>query len=338
MKHANVAIFVPHIGCPHCCSFCDQRAITGQSGAPTAREVRAAAEAAEQHLGVAARQAEIAFFGGSFTAIDAEYQEELLAAAWEYVREGRFAGIRISTRPDAIDQETLCRLRAYGVTAVELGAQSMDNRVLRLNHRGHTARQVEEAAGKIQGAGFSLGLQMMTGLFGDTPAGALETAGRLAALHPDTVRIYPTIVMKGTELARLVAAGEYRPMGLAETVELCAHLLDLFEERGIRVIRLGLHAGEGVEQNRLAGPWHPAFRELCESRRLALRALPLLRRALPTGGRAALWVHPRALSQMLGQKKSNLAAFQAEGYHVIIKTNASLGRGEIRVTEVEACS
>ncbi len=193
---------------------------------------------------------EFAFFGGSFTAVPRAYMLALLQAVQPYLQSGAYNGIRISTRPDAVDAEILALLKQYGVTAIELGAQSMQDGVLRRNGRGHTARQVAEAAERISAAGFSLGLQMMTGLDGDTPVGCRETAVRLAALEPETMRIYPAIVMEGTELARRWRAGMYEPMSLECAVNLCADLLDFFEQRQIRVIRLGLHASPELERDR----------------------------------------------------------------------------------------
>lgn len=314
MRHANVALFVPMNGCPHACSFCNQKSITGRAAQPTPRDVVSAARTALQSLGPAAGSAEIAFFGGSFTAVDRGYMLSLLEAAAPFVGSGAFSGIRISTRPDCVDPGILSLLKRYGVDAVELGAQSMDDRVLALNGRGHTAARVEAAAALIRSSGLSLGLQMMTGLFGDTPAGARKTAERLAALSPDCVRIYPAIVLKGTELGRLFLSGAYLPPTLEETVELCAGLLDFFEARGIPVIRLGLHATPELERDRLAGPWHPAFRELCESRRFLRRIrAELAGRAAPKGA-VTLRVNPRDLSAAIGQRKCNLRALSALGY------------------------
>ncbi|MBQ4257579.1 MAG: radical SAM protein, partial [Clostridia bacterium] len=265
MKHANVSIFVPQIGCPHRCSFCNQYVITGQERIPSEEEIAAAVQTAVRS-GADPENSEIAFFGGSFTAIEPEARRALLEAAYPFVRMGLFRGIRISTRPDAISDEILDELKSFGVTAIELGAQSMEDAVLVKNRRGHTALDTVRASGMIRDAGFSLGLQMMTGLYGQSAQSALETAETLIRLKPDTVRIYPTIIMPDTELAALYERGEYRPQELSEAVDLCARLIDLFRQAGILVIRAGLHDEEGLRERRVAGPYHPAFRELCESR------------------------------------------------------------------------
>ena len=333
MKHANVALFIPHLGCPHHCSFCDQRAITGQGDIPGARDVVRAAEIGKESLGERAREAEIAFFGGSFTAIDRSYMDSLLSAAYPFIQRGDYRGIRVSTRPDAIDEKILSHLRKMGVTSIELSAQSMDDRVLSLNRRGHVSADVERASCLIRENGFSLGLQMMTGLYGDTAEGAWRTARALAALCPDTMRIYPAIVMKNTQLARWYAAGEYVPVSLEQAVELCADLLDYFESKGIRVIRLGLHDGSQLEKERIAGPWHPAFRELCESRRYFKKARVLLERKNRRGQRSVLLVHPSAVSQMTGQKKENLIRLSQEGYEVRVKACVEMPRGGVALEE-----
>jgi histone acetyltransferase (RNA polymerase elongator complex component) len=334
MRHANVALFVPNNGCLHACSFCSQKSITGKADQPSPAEVISAAETALADLGPKAKSAEIAFFGGSFTAVERSYMISLLEAAFPYVRDGFFAGIRLSTRPDAIDPEILSILRRYGVTTIELGAQSMDDRVLAMNERGHTSDQVRSAAALIRAGDFSLGLQMMTGLYGDTPSGALRTAKALAALAPDCVRIYPTIVLRGTKLGELFQQGKYSPPGLEETVDLCAELLDFFEERRIPVIRLGLHASPELERDTLAGPWHPAFRELCESRRMLNRIQRCLNANRVPRGRVVLRVCPRSVSVAVGQKKCNLKALSAFGYSIVLEQDAALGRGEFQIYDV----
>lgn len=274
--------------------------------------------------------AEIAFFGGSFTAVEPTYMESLLKATKPFVGAGGFAGIRISTRPDVVEEPVLQLLQSYGVTSIELGAQSMDDRVLTLNRRGHTAQQVREAAHRIQSMGFSLGLQMMTGLAGDTQEGALQTAESLAELKPDTMRIYPAIVMKNTELGEWYLAGNYRPQTLEEAVALCSKLLVLFEEQKIRVIRLGLHSMAELEEGMLAGPWHPAFRELCESRILRGKMQTLLKQR-PAVKEAVFSVHPRMISKALGQKKENVRYFESQGTHIRILQDASLKEEELRI-------
>lgn len=324
MKHANVAIFVPHNGCPHQCSFCNQRSITGQQTQPDPQDVLAAVQIAKSSMGEQTHGAEIAFFGGSFTAIERGYMCALLQAAAPFVKDHAFAGIRISTRPDAIDDEVLSLLKEYGVTSIELGAQSMDDSVLILNQRGHTAEQVREASKKIQSYGFSLGLQMMTGLYCDTPNGARETARQLAALRPDTVRIYPTITMRGTDLAEKYQSGVYQPMPLEDTVALCADLLDFFEEQQIKVIRLGLHSTPELERDMLAGPWHPAFRELCDSRRIMNRIFAYCKEHRVPQGEITVYVNPACISKAVGQSKSNLKKLRELGYTAQVRPDVAL--------------
>ena len=264
MKHANVALFVPHKGCKHACSFCNQTTISGANAAPTPDDVRRACEIAVNSQKCNPEESEIAFFGGSFTAIERDYMRALLAAALPYIQGGFFRGVRISTRPDCINREILSELKDFGVTSIELGAQSMSDAVLYANRRGHTANDVRRASRLICEAGFSLGLQMMTGLYLSDDETDLRSAEELIALQPDCVRIYPTVVLEGTHLAALYKSGDYTPQTLDSAVPLCAKLLLRFHEAGIPVIRLGLHSGGNVEDGYLAGAYHPAFRELCE--------------------------------------------------------------------------
>ena len=315
-RFANVALFIPHVGCPHDCCFCNQRVIAGVETPPTPADVKAACERALATLRDGTR-ARIAFFGGSFTAVDREYMVSLLEAAQPFLHSGRFQGITASTRPDAVDKEVLALLKAYGVTALELGAQSMDDRVLKAVGRGHTAADTVNAARLIRDSGLSLGLQMMTGLPLDTDDGAKATAEALAALKPDTVRIYPTVVLRGTALEAMVQSGVYTPPTLSQTVELGAWLLRFFEqERGVPVIRLGLHDGESLREQRVAGGYHPALRELCEGHLYVNTALSVLTRERPCGGAVTLAVAPSAVSKMIGQRRCNLDILAQHGYRV----------------------
>lgn len=325
--HANIALFIPHNGCPHRCAFCSQHAISGATRQPTAEDVHAAVGVAMASPKYRSGETEIAFFGGSFTAIERGYMLSLLEAAAEYVRRGDVAGIRISTRPDAVSPDVLALLKVCGVTAVELGAQSMRDEVLCRNRRGHTSEDVRRASRMIRQAGLSLGLQMMTGLDGDDDSGARETARELAALEPDTLRIYPTVVLEGTELADRMRRGEFRPQGVEEAAELCADLLAFFESRHIRVIKLGLHASDGVAGSMAGGAYHPAFRELCEGILYYRRMRSLLARDYPEGGRFVITVPPRDVSKAVGQQKRNLRRLAEGGWQVRIQ-GGSLSDGE----------
>lgn len=312
---------MPHEGCPQNCSFCNQRRISGTPAPPTPEEVRLLLQRAAADLGARVQTAQIAFFGGSFTAIARPYMQALLQTAADAVRRFGFMGIRCSTRPDAVGGDIPALLKRYGVTAVELGAQSMDDAVLCACKRGHTAEDVRSAAACIHAHGFELGLQMMTGLPGDTPEKSVETMRALLALSPDTMRIYPTVVLENTALCDAFHAGTYTPQTLDEAVALCALLLQMAEQAGVRVIRVGLHASEALE-NRVAGPYHPAFRELCESRIF----LDTLRRDLEKRGIRETVVHvaPKRLSAALGQRRGNLAALSAAGYKIEIQPDGKL--------------
>lgn len=330
MKHINVSLFVPHLGCPHQCVFCDQRAISGQQVPITPEAIVSACETAAK-TPHSAENSEIAFFGGSFTAVDRAVQEMCLEAAAPYLGTA-FSGIRISTRPDAVDEDELGFLQARGVTAIELGAQSMDETVLLKNERGHTPADTVRASDMIRAAGFSLGLQMMTGLYGSTEVAELATAEAFVRLQPDTVRIYPTVVLEGTKLCSLYRAGEYTPASLEESVRLCAKLLRLFSAHDVRVIRVGLHSGGDVERHLVAGPYHPAFRELCESENYKTDIEEALRACPP--GSYTVTVTPGALSKAIGQKRINLLYFRARGYHLTITENQNVRQGTVAVSSL----
>lgn len=314
MKKANLSIFVPHLGCPNLCSFCEQTNISGAASAPTPAQVMNLCKDAQQRMSGQKFSAQIAFFGGSFTAIDRDYMIALLEAAAPFTY-GVFSGIRISTRPDCINTEILSLLKKYRVKTIELGAQSMSDAVLLKNRRGHTAKDVCYAAKLIQDSGFSLGLQMMTGLDGADATSDLKTGEQLAALNPDCVRIYPTIVMDGSELAERYRMGQYQPQTLAQAVTLGAQLLELFEQiHKIPVIRMGLHAQKTLEQGMLAGPYHPAFRELCEGKLLC----DMIEKSLETPGRYQLHISPKSCSKLTGHGAHGIEKLRKMGYYIKI--------------------
>ncbi len=323
--HSNISIFVPHIGCPNMCSFCNQRYITGKTIAPKVQVVIDPLNLAVNSKNYNPQTTEFAFFGGSFTAINRNYMLRLLKAAYRFVEKGIVAGIRISTRPDAIDDEVLSLLKQYGVTSIELGAQSLNDNVLMLNNRGHSVRDVINSSKLIKKYGFSLGLQMMTGLYGDCDEYSIKTAQEIIKLQPDTVRIYPTIVLKNTDLAALCIDNKYKPQTLDSAVEICSELLLMFNEANIKVIRLGLHSIE--ENSYIAGPWHPAFSELCHSKIFFKNA----KKILTEKGTYTLYVNPSAVSKMIGQRKENINELKKLGFDCVVKSSDLCNDYEIKV-------
>lgn len=316
-KKTNVSIFIPHAGCRHLCSFCDQKSISGSTKAPTAKEVSVLLEEQAGHLEKLGMTAEIAFFGGSFTAIPRDYMLRLLDAAKAAVeRFEAYTGIRCSTRPDCVSEEIADILAGNGVTAVELGAQSMSDEVLRANNRGHTAEDVRQAARIIKEHGIELGLQMMTGLYHDTKKAVRFTADEFIKLGPRTVRIYPAVILKNTKLGRLYERGEFKSFTFEDTVTLCAELLQRFEKAGISVIRLGLHASKEVERDMLGGVYHPAFREIVESR---IFLDDMKKRLLEKEkGKYIIFTDQKNISKATGQKRCNIKALGELGYDIAV--------------------
>ncbi len=263
---------------------------------------------------------EIAFFGGSFTAIDPKLQTELVSLAHSYVASGRANGIRCSTRPDCIDEAVIANCKKYGMTCIELGVQSAFEDVLRLSGRGHSFDDVIKASGLIKSAGIGLGLQMMTGLPGDTYSKSLDTAKKIAELKPDCVRIYPTLIMEGTHLMDMYKEGSYVPQTLEYAVELVSKIAEVFESKNIKILRIGLQTTDGVNASTVKGPYHPAFAELVYGK-LARRELE--ERII--SGRLkntvlSICVPKNKISQTVGHKKENLKYFK-EKYNVEIKIN-----------------
>ena len=301
-KRRVIPLFIPHAGCPNQCVFCDQKKISGASTPVTPTQVFAEIE---KCLPAAGEHCELAFYGGSFTAMEPSVQRGLLEAAQPFLRAGGIETIRLSTRPDAVSPQICEMLRTYGVSTVELGCQSMDGQVLAAVKRGHTPADVEKAVSCLRAFGFSVILQMMTGLPGDTGAQSIETAKRLIALRPDGVRIYPTVVLRGTVLQEMMETGAYKPQTVEEAVGLCATVYELFLENNIPVIRVGLNPTEALSSGEaVAGAYHPALGELVLSELYRRRAEKLLCGIKP-GAEAVLEVHPSRISVMVGQHRYN---------------------------------
>ncbi len=326
---ANVAIFVPHNGCPNKCSFCDQRHITGCVSQPNAEYVRNTLNTALNSLKEKSKDAEIAFFGGSFTAIDRKYMLELLESTKDYI--DNFKGIRISTRPDAINEEILEILKKYKVTSIELGAQSMADSVLFANERGHCADDIRKASTLIKSYGFSLGLQMMTGLYKSSDELDFFTATEFIKIKPDTVRIYPTVVLENTTLATLYKNGTYIPPNAENAAKLCSKLILMFENADINIIRVGLHDSESLKSNMIGGAFHPAFRELCEAQIYFDKILSALKSQRLSNGDILISIPNSELSKAIGQKGYNKQRLISLGYNPKFTEDDTLANRQVLI-------
>jgi histone acetyltransferase (RNA polymerase elongator complex component) len=323
-KPLIVPIFVPHMGCPHQCVFCNQTSITGCDPDDVLSSIVRRIE--EVHGEVAHRppshgsaadplrvqprkplRRQIAFYGGSFTGIEKKVQIQLLSAAQPLIRKGLIDSIRVSTRPDYIDPQALALLKTYGVRTVELGVQSMAEEVLRRSRRGHTTDDVLQAVDMLHGCGFKVGIQIMVGLPGDDMGRNAYTVDRVIQLNPHFVRIYPTLVLKGTLLEKWYRSGRYRPLSLNGALDLCKRAFLKFTRAGIPVIRLGLQSSPELETKDcvVAGPYHPAFGHLVESSLFYEMASCLMGKSRLSPILRAR-VSPSDLSNIRGQKNENL--------------------------------
>lgn len=265
VRKYNLPIFIPHRGCPHDCIFCNQRKITGVCTEVTPSHVKGLVESFLETIKSEDSTIEVAFFGGSFTGLDIGLQEEFLRTADAF--RPKIDGIRLSTRPDYIDDKIINLLLKYNVTTVELGVQSTNNSVLELNNRGHNFEDVKRASQMLKAAGINLGLQFMLGMYGSNPEIDLQTMEDIVSLEPMCVRIYPVITLKGTALENLYNKGEYVPYSIEQAAELSKNAVKKCRARGIEVIRIGLHASEELDMGAsvVGGPYHPAFGEIVES-------------------------------------------------------------------------
>ncbi len=285
-----IPIFISHQGCPQRCIFCDQHTITGHAGLEeepaTSATVKETIEhwlnrpGKERNAGV-----QVAFYGGSFTGLSGPRQRELLRAVKPYIEEGLVDSIRVSTRPDYIDEATITVLKEYSVSIVELGIQSLDHDVLEASSRGHSAQQSEDAIRLLQEKGFTVGAQLMCGLPGDSTRKLMQTVKKVAGLAPDFVRIYPVLVLKGSGLEKKYREGTYKPLSLARGVALGCRLKTLFDQHGIKVVRMGLQPSEELASKVVAGPYHPSFGELVISRALFKKSRKVLRKTIAARGK-----------------------------------------------------
>ena len=321
MRKYNLPIFIPHRGCPHDCVFCSQRKITGIDTEVTPAQVRKMIEDFLRTLKKDDSTAEIAFFGGSFTGLEYATQEEFLKTAAEFFPQ--IDGIRLSTRPDYIDENIIDLLRKYGVTTVELGVQSSDEYVLQMNSRGHSFDSVKNASKLIKDARITLGHQMMLGMYGSTPQKDMQTVKDIISLKPACVRIYPVVTIKGTALEDLYNSGKYQPYTIEQAAELAKQAVLEFRNSGIEVIRVGLHSSEELESdgNVVAGPYHPAFGELVDS--LIYRDLieEEIKKTSPNGKDFVYRCASSEVSKAVGHKGMNKKYFY-EKYGVCLKVRS----------------
>ena len=304
-RHINIPIFIPHLGCPNACVFCNQRSISGHMKFDPA-SVESEIEEALSTVG-AEDDCEIAFFGGSFTGIGIELMTDLLHRAQKYIDRGRVNSIRLSTRPDYIDKEILDILSKYSVKTVELGLQSMSDKVLTASGRGHDAACAERACRMVKEYGFDLIGQMMIGLPSSTEADEIETARKIIAAGADGARVYPTVVFKDTELACMTYRGEYSPLTNEEAVMRTASVLDVFDRSGIPCIRVGLCASENLSDESLVvgGANHSSIGEMAMSELYFRRICEKLDCMDVEGGELTVFVSKGSVSKVVGQKRKN---------------------------------
>ena len=341
-KQYIIPIFVPHLGCPNDCVFCNQKSISGETKELTKEDVK---KIIEEHIKYVKENAkvEIAFFGGSFTGIDESKQNELLEVAYEYIKQGKAESIRISTRPDYIDKRILKRLKKYKVKTIELGVQSANDYILQKAERGHTFEDVKKASKLIRFYGFDLGHQMMVGLPESTHLDEINTAKQLIKLKPKMVRIYPVLVIKNTKLEKEYQEGKYKALTIVQAVETCKELVKLFAKKNIEVIRIGLQPTDTIADSEnqksevVAGPFHPAFRQLVEASMWNDVIVDKIKKLNTKVKEVVVTVNPIDVNSVVGQKKENVTNLK-EVYDVdlIVKADEKIkqGKSKIEVTKI----
>lgn len=338
-KQYIIPIFVPHLGCPNDCIFCNQKSISGQKNNMTKEKAKKIIdEYLENIKNEDDKTVEIAFFGGSFTAIEEEKQEELLKLAYGYIEAGKVESIRISTRPDCIDKETLKRLKKYKVKTIELGVQSANDYILKRSNRGHTFEDVKKASRMIRWNGFRLGHQMMVGLPESTRIDEINTAKALVKLKPKMVRIYPVLVVKNTELEKEYEEGKYEPLSVVQAVEVCKEIVRIFADKKVDIIRIGLQntdeiAEPGTKNSEVvAGPYHPAFRQLVESAMWYDAIVAKIKRLNVKVKEVEVSVNPIDSNNVIGHKKENVQKLK-DTYDVdlILKQDESIKQGKSKI-------
>jgi histone acetyltransferase (RNA polymerase elongator complex component) len=328
LKSLVIPVFIPHRGCPHLCLFCNQNSITGQTAGAEdiAGEIQRtiATWLARSRRG---QEVQVAFYGGSFTCLDKEEQERMLLAVQPFLRRGEVQRIRLSTRPDCLDAAGCAFLREMGVGIVELGVQSLDDAVLRLSRRGHSAKDCLRAVALLKDAGIEVGIQLMPGLPGESCRSFFRGVAAVVDLAPAFVRLYPALVVNHSGLAEMYRKGDYTPLSLNRAVALTRKAREMFVRAGIRVVRIGLQPSASLEKELLAGPYHPAFGELVAARDWFVRMRSLLQ-ASPAQ-QVRVRISDRDLSAFLGPKRMNIRRLTQLGLagRLHIETDKAMPRG-----------
>ena len=339
MKHQYIIpIFVPHLGCPNDCIFCNQKSISGQKKNMTKEEAKRIIDNYLKNLKDKDAQVEIAFFGGSFTAIEEKLQNELLELAYTYIKDGKVESIRISTRPDCINKNILKRLKKYKVKTIELGVQSSNDYILKRANRGHNFKDVKKASKLIRFYGFRLGHQMMVGLPESTRIDEINTAKALIKLKPKMVRIYPVLVVKGTKLEKEYEEGKYQPLPLVQAVEICKQLVRMYADKKLDVIRIGLQNTDeitdpkGEKSEVVAGPYHPAFRQLVEAGMWYDAIVEKIKKLNVKVKEVEVTVNPIDANNVIGHKKENVIKLK-DTYDVdlILKQDEEIKQGKSKI-------
>jgi len=326
-----IPLFISHHGCPHQCLFCNQEKIAGRNTAAAdgGRDIRLTVDSWLQRRRQV-QEVQVAFYGGSFTCLPRQEQERLLAEVQPYLLDGRIQSVRLSTRPDCIDDAVCLFLRERGVMTVELGVQSLADMVLRRARRGHDSGQSRRSVKLLQEYGFTVGMQLMAGLPGETTVSFLAGIDEVVRLAPDFVRLYPCLVISGSDLAELYAKGIYKPLTLQRTIGLLTTAYARLIEAGIRVVRMGLQPTDELEKGLLAGPYHPSLGELVISRWWLRRLRSQLARLQPEE-KLTVTISPRDQSALVGMRRYNMKRIAALGYEdrLTVRTDASRSRGTI---------
>ncbi len=312
VKRFIVPIFISNQGCPHRCIFCDQKRITGEEKIGPESVERIIKTAISSKRFSKQQGIEVAFYGGTFASLPLSYIKELLEPVKRYIEDGIVKEIRISTRPDSINEKVLGILKQYHVKTVELGAQSFDDNVLRLSKRGHSAEDIVNSFYMLKEHGFKVGIQLMPGLPGDTKEVFRKSIEKTLELIPDMVRLYPTVVIKGTELEELYNKKLYRPLSLQEAIDMCVEAVLALEMKGIPVIRIGLMNSESLVKNIVAGPWHPAFGFLVRSRVFIEKCvIPQLKKS-KIKDKVVIFINPKVIPLLRGHKNEGIRMIEEE--------------------------